>query len=231
MNQQDRHDLQRWLDGEFDAQGRAAFEQRIAEDPELRAELELHQRVGESLQRSFTVPDITAPVPAKLARPRWPWFLAGAASAAAVLLVWLQPWQDRAEIMRTAVGRSWLTVCGQPGAPSKEGTCASPSQLSDYVQPLVPELPSPLVWRDREGVRFERGLEPNPQDGLRVLELTVLPQTEVFVFVVPASTDPRPVLPLDTDWKLFRKSCGPLVVYELTPLDEPRGSQCLTERQ
>ncbi|MCA8974124.1 MAG: hypothetical protein KDC98_05350, partial [Planctomycetes bacterium] len=99
-----------------------------------------------------------------------------------------------------------------------------------YVQPLAPELPSPLVWRDREGVRFERGLEPKPHDGLRVLEVTVLPRTGVFVFIVPAVTDPRPVLPPDSEWKLFRKPCGPLVVYELTPLDEPRGLPCLAER-
>ncbi len=240
MNQQDRRHLQRWLDGEVDEQGRAAFEQRIAEDPELRAELELHQRVGASLQRSFTVPNITAPAPAELARPlRWPLFLSGAVSATAVLLVWLQPWNnsapasadpDRVEIMRTAVGRSWLAVCDQPDVPSKEPLCASPSQLPQYVQPLAPELPSPLVWRERPGVRFERGLEPKPLDGLRRLELVVLPRTEVLLFVVPASADPRPALPQDTDWNLFRKTCGPLVVYELTPLEEPHGLQCLTER-
>lgn len=45
-----------------------------------------------------------------------------------------------------------------------------------------------------------------------------------------ASADPRPALPQDTGWNLFRKPCGPLVVYELTPLDKPHGLQCMTER-
>ena len=258
MNQQDRQDLQLWLDGELDEQRRAAWAQRIAEDPEVRAELALLKQVGESLQRSFavpnltvpnstvpnstvpnsTVPNSTAPGPAEFARrPRWPLFLAGAVSAAAVLLVWLQPWNqparaaadpDRVEVMRTAVGRSWLAVCGLD-APSTEA-CASPSQLAQYIQPLTPEIASPLGWREQSGVRFQRGLEPKPQDGLRVIELLVLPRTEVFLFVVPAAADPRPVLPPDTDWNLFRKPCGLLVVYELTPLDKPHGLQCLTAR-
>ncbi len=228
MNQRDRHDLQRWLDGTFEAEERAAFERRIDEDPELRAELQVHEQVGESIRRSHSVPEINAPAPAApAAPPRWPFFVAGAASAAAVLLVWLQPWANRTELMRMAVGRSWLAVCEQPDPRPAEPACASPGQVPQYVQPLAPELPSPLVWRDAEGVRFERGLEPRPPNGLRVLALSVLPQTDVFLFVVPAATDPRPALPPDTDWNLFRKTCGALVVYELTPLEKPHGLQCL----
>jgi len=238
MNQQDRDTLQRWLDDELDAQERAAFEQRIAGDTELQAELELHERVGASLQRSFAVPDIALPdvvipdvvTPDTAAPPRWPQFLAGAISAAAVLLIWLQPWANdkKDEVMRTAVGRSWIAVCGQPDAPPNQSACATPGQVPAYVKPLTPELPSTLVWHDRTDVRFQRGVEPQPLNGLRVLELVVLPQTQVYLFVVPASADPRPALPSNSDWNIFRKTCGGLVLYELTPLQEPHGLQCLT---
>lgn len=233
MNQQDRDNLQRFVDGELTAPERAVFEQRLADDAELRAELELLERVESSLQRSFAVPDIRAPLPPD-SRPlqpsgrRWPQFLAGAISAAAVLLIWLQPWSNHDAVMRTAVGRSWLTVCGQPETPAPQSGCVSSNQVPDYVKALAPDLPSPLVWNSCDGVRFRRGVEPEPLNGLRVLELVVLPQTEVYLFVVPASADPRPALPKDSDWRLFRKDCGALVLYELTPLAEPHGLQCLS---
>lgn len=259
MNQQNRDTLQRWLDKDLDDQERAAFEQRLADDQDLQAELQLHERVGASLQRSFAVPDTVVPdtavpdsaVPDSAATdtavpdsaiahaapqqtnpapPRWPQFLAGAISAAAVLLIWLQPWSNGQadEVMRTAVGRSWIAVCGQPDAPPSQSGCASSGQVSAYVKPLTPELPSTLVWHDRNGVRFQRGVEPEPLNGLRVLELLVLPQTQVYLFVVPASADPRPALPSNSDWNLFRKACGALVLYELTPLQQPHGLQCLS---
>lgn len=229
MNRRDRDDLQRWFDGALDPGERSAFERRIAEDPELRAEAESFRRVDASLQRSFSVPNITSPLPAEVVRPRWPWFLAGAATAAVASLLWLQPWVNRDDVLRAAVGRSWIAVCGEPlDEPPSQSTCVSPGQVPEYVQPLVPELPTPLVWSDRSGVRFERGVEPQPLNGLRVLELTVLPGTRVLLFVVPASADPKPALPPDTEWKLFRRRYGSLVVYELTPLDEPRGLPCLS---
>ncbi|MCA8975520.1 MAG: hypothetical protein KDC98_12425, partial [Planctomycetes bacterium] len=116
MNEQDSHDLQRWLDGDLDAQEHAAFERRSAADAELRDELELQRGVGESLRRSFAVPDIALPAPAEPVPSRWPYFLAGVVSAAVVFLVWRQPWADPTRVMRAAVGRSWLAVCEQPDA-------------------------------------------------------------------------------------------------------------------
>lgn len=237
MNQQDRDSLQLWLDGELDAEARHEFEERLARDPDLRAELDLLERVGRSLQRSFAPPPMSTPpvaspaspesITSPAARPRWPAFVAGAVSAAAALLLWLQPWTGPEPDLHTAVGRSWLAVCGQPGAPNTSA-CASPTQVADYIQPLTAETAARLAWRGVDGVQFTRGVEPAPLDGLRVLELVVLPRTDVYLFVVPASADPRPALPHNTGWNLFRKACGPLVVYEVTPLQTPHALECLS---
>lgn len=237
MKEQDRRLVQRWCDGDLDGGERAAFEQRLADDPALRAEVALHGHVAASLKRAFAPPELGVPLPvgpaAQVGPRRWPWFVAGAACAAVAMLVWLRPWSDhdRTELMRAAVGRSWLAACGPPDAVALEPTCASPGQVPDYVQPLAPELPSPLVWRDRDGVRFERGVEAAPQAGLRILELAVQPQTAVFVFLVPAASDPHPVLPRGSGWRLFRRSYGSLVGYELTTLERPRGLACLAARE
>lgn len=248
MNERDRADLQRWLDGSLDAQDRTTFERRLAAEPELRAELALHEQVATSLRRSFAVPKITTPrlpppsigpAPGPTALRRW-WlpFAIGLATAAGVLLAWSRPWSPRTApspapetlaILRTAVGRSWLAVCDQQEAVAPLQSCTPPDQLPNYVGSLTPTLPSPLLWREQPDVVFERGLESTPHDGLRVLALVVLPGTRVFLFVVPAATDPQPTLPADSDWRLFRESRGPLVVYELTSLAEPRGLPCVMQ--
>ncbi|MGE3171632.1 MAG: hypothetical protein AB7O97_03340 [Planctomycetota bacterium] len=236
MNATDRDELQRWLDGDGDPQVRAAFARRMAADPALRAERALHEAVGASLRRGFAVPELAVPTPVAGASPRrWRLFVAGAVFAAAVLLAWLQPWSapsvadaERIEALRAAVGRSWLAVCG-PLDPAQQPSCLAPGELPEFVRPLAPELPSPLVWRQQPGVRFERGVDAASTDGLRVLELVVLPATRVFVFVLPQAVDPHPVLPSDSGWRVFRQVRGPLVLYELTPLGEARGLSCLVE--
>jgi hypothetical protein len=50
----------------------------------------------------------------------------------------------------------------------------------------------------------------------------------VMVFVDRASADNRPTLPSsETKLHLFRRESGPLVIYELTPLDRPEVSDYL----
>ena len=252
MNQTDREDVQRFVDGLLDERQSAALQQRMARDPELAAELELCRQVNQSVRRSFGVPTVVlprssqvepagvgptgtepaAPMPAR----RWPLFVAGAVSAAALLLAWLRPWTAsapalddlaRVELLRMAVGRSWLAACGQTDVIPPQVSCKTTDDVPGYVQPLVPQLPSPLSWRVHPEVRFVRGLEGRPQEGLRILELSVEGGSAVFLFVVAATADPRPVLPAASDWQLFDKRVGPLVIYELTPLEQPRGLQCL----
>jgi hypothetical protein len=43
----------------------------------------------------------------------------------------------------------------------------------------------------------------------------------VMMFVDRADADTHPVLPVNSKLHLFRKELGPLVLYELTPLDHP----------
>ncbi|MEO0478840.1 MAG: hypothetical protein AAF196_05115 [Planctomycetota bacterium] len=253
MNAQDRDDLQRWLDGSLEGAALTDFERRCETDPELRDEIRLHQSIDQSLRRSFSVPELNlerAGPPRRVA----PWipFVLGALGAAAMMLVWLQPWNtpeepspepEVAQMLRSAVGRSWLLCCEQPeelptaidwsatsnlpGPPIAPTGCSMPDQLPLYIQPLAPDLPSPLVWRAQPGVQFQRGLEERPEEGLRVIELLVEPSTKTFLFVVSSTNDPRPTLPEASEWRLFRDVRGPLVLYELTPLDRPRGLECV----
>ncbi len=243
MNEHDRLQLQQWFDGALDDEARAAFEQKLAQDPELQAEHELLGAVSDSLRRSFVVPDLAAPVgPDSSPRPIWPAFLLGAAAAAAVLLVWLRPWGTPPELAdpvpdptlaaaQTCVAQSWIAMSRQfpEETPWAAAGCSSPNQVPQYVQPLVPDLPQPLVWKQNEGVQFRRGVDVDPALSLRVLELVVMPSTRVFVFVVHAEQDPKPILPTGSDLAIFRAPRGRLVLYEITPLPEPRGLACLQE--
>jgi hypothetical protein len=46
--------------------------------------------------------------------------------------------------------------------------------------------------------------------------------TDVLVCVLPRELDPQPVLPVDAGLSVFRRELGGYVLYEVTPLAEPR---------
>ena len=62
-----------------------------------------------------------------------------------------------------------------------------------------------------------------------MIELLVQSRTKAFLFVVRSDNDPQPKLPEASNWSLFRESRGTLVLYELTPLDAPRGLECVSQ--
>jgi hypothetical protein len=52
---------------------------------------------------------------------------------------------------------------------------------------------------------------------------------EVIVFVDTLKHDSHPKLPADSKLHVFRSELGSLVLYEITPLDEPRASGLFRE--
>jgi hypothetical protein len=57
----------------------------------------------------------------------------------------------------------------------------------------------------------------------RMLQLRLRPAgPEVLVCVEPLAKDPHPVLPADSELHLHRRVLGEFVLYEITPLPEPR---------
>jgi hypothetical protein len=232
----DRSNLDAYLDDVLSASERAQMTREISVSRELQAEVELQSRIDESLRRSFspaTVPEELlaklqgSPTPDRNAPRSHRRRLTLAVTALAAMLVWgVLGWQYLAS--RTRAPRY------NPNAPL---ATIYESQLAAGFRPKWVcdddrEFASTFLTRQGQGLLL--GAMPRGSKmvgltycgGISRYTTTMLARVgdaPVMVFVDRVSADTHPRLPPDErKLHLFRKELGSLVLYELTPLEQPR---------
>ncbi len=237
---QEKPDLAKFeafLDGALPDDERAAMSRDIAGRPDLQREIELQRRIDGSLQKSFVAPELPAQLLTELQQPPHPtralprfWLpqLKLVAAVAAVVVVWgVIGWRyffagapagpacvpalplDQIYANFVAAGFQPMWVC------KDDAEFASTFQTRQGQRLLLAAMPAGTKM---EGLSYANALTPNT-----TVMLARVDETPVLVFVDRADADPHPAPPpAETKLHEFRKVLGPLVLYEVTPLDRPR---------
>lgn len=235
MNEQDEALLDRYLDGLLAGSEKAAFEQRIARDKELKNQVDLQRRLDGALVRTLPpAPDARALLDAaraerKVLRPTFGRrALVAAVSLAAVLLVALAVY-------------SFVV----PDAPKKDKVAKLPHRTFEqaYSERLQGGFKPDWVCNDEvELVASYKKAVGQPlrvaklDSGIEMLGLayfnTMSPWTiaflakvdgkEVIVFADPLSYDEQPKLGEGSKLHLHKRIIDKVVLYELSPFDEAR---------
>jgi hypothetical protein len=244
--QPDSSNLDAYLDGALPAKQQGAMKREIETNPELRAEVELQGRIDESLRRSFapskppaellavllaaggssastppTLRNATGGVPY-----RWRRWLAIAGVAVAATIVWaVVGWQFFA-------GRG-KTPNYDPNTPLETiyATSVADGFKPKWVCDEPHEFASTFKKRQGQGLLLAAMPPGIKMEGLHYLGglsryttamLARVDGKPVLVLVDKSSEDKHPAEPsAKSGLHLFRKELGPLVLYELTPLDRP----------
>ena len=232
----DRSNLDAYLDDMLSASERARVAREISASSELQAEVELQGRIDESLRRSFSPAAVPEELLAKLRGStvpdrnssllrRRPLILA--VTSLAAMLVWgVLGWQYLA-------GRSKVPHYN-PNAPL---ATIYETQLANGFRPKWVcdndrEFASTFLTRQGQGLLLRDMPEGSKMVGLTycggisrytTTMLARVGDVPVMVFVDRISADTHPSLPPDEHTlHLFRKELGSLVLYELTPHEQPR---------
>jgi hypothetical protein len=230
-----------YLDGTLAVEERDSFAQEISTNELLRSVVELQCQVDETLSRLFSPPQRPIELLAKLresghtaptanrARRRW---LKVASLAVAATVVWamlawhlFDPGTGVPHYNPNLPLNAIYEKCVADGFRPK-WVCDDPKEFASTFSArqgqglLLAELPTGIKM---EGLTYCGGLSRYTTTMLA--RVNGLP---VMVFVDRASADTHPALPpSETKLHLFRKETGPLVIYELTPLDQPKVSDYL----
>ncbi|MAE60452.1 MAG: hypothetical protein CMJ49_03745 [Planctomycetaceae bacterium] len=234
----EHHDdlLERYLDELLDDDQRARFEQRLAQEPELRRAVEQQQQINAAIKRLHAAPDhaptleqIQPASPAAPPRRRAaPWVKL--AVAAALLLV----------ISATFVVYEAREMIWPPPPFSPPPTPTFQQIYADTLQEFEPD------WVCENEAQFADSFDNRAGYPLAMLETTdaftplgisrrrtpLSPMTllllgradgrEIIVFATRLRYDKPTTLPPDSALHLFRKAIDDAVFYELSPLDAPR---------
>ena len=231
-----------YLDGLLSEADRTAFEQRLEAEPNLRAAVQMQQRLNDSLSRSFVVPapekvmgPIRAPQSSRaVQRSTWSIpailrsrYVALAASLLLVLGVWAA-WRaarDRdgsdgygplnARYSMEMVYRMETQKGFRP-----QWVCESEREFAttywlNLQQPLLVPIPAEKQgW----GLSYFNTLSPKT-----VVLLAKVGDTPVMVFADRAANDADVPLPSpESRLRAHRKRIGDLVLYEVSPLGKPQ---------
>lgn len=240
--------LDAYVDGLLSRPEREAFEARLAQNPLLRAEVEAQRRVDGSLRGLFPIP-MSLPLPpahvngkpqgqgpaAKSPSPAGRGTGAGSAGLAghgplalAILLLltggFLLWWNFDSSLF-TGTVRSERSLDGSYRQLVRDGfkpglDCATESELAAEVSKRagqtvrVARTPAGVQWLGLPshcGIPFEGAIVMAKVDG-----------REALLMVGPASDNEVQTVPWHSKLHLFRRDVGPLVVWEATPLKQPR---------
>jgi len=211
--------LERYLDGQLTAADRQRVERALESNPAAREQVRLQREMDQALGRLFAAaPAHPLPLPVGRRTPTWAWGLAAAVllAAAGVWAVWF-----RAPATRTPVPNA-LAVLYRAQVDSgfvPKQVCTTREAFSDWVrtyyqQPLYPSEP-------HEGVEFV-GWNYAPAVGKHSGVLLARAQgKEVIVVIDRAVLEKQPLTEnCDAALHIFREQVGPLVLYEVSPLDK-----------
>ena len=196
---------------------------------------EVHDPAGldQALRRAFAPPpleQLVARVEHAASRPHvplWPRLLPAACIAAALLVLALI-WRGTAPANNAEVARAWGAAYADAARHGfKEPACCSgPIDLSGMCRQLFRcevELPT------TQGVELCGKYASDLACKSTVL-LFLCDQMPVCVFVQRLESDPRPDPKALADLRLHRRELPPLVLYELSPAEQPRLLPAFTRR-
>lgn len=232
--QPDSSKLDAYLDRALPADERDAMKRELDVSPELRAAVELQGRIDESLRRSFAPSKPPAELLSRLsdaagvqppAKPRSRWLKIAAVAIAATIVWAVVGWQFFAGRFKTPnydpntpLETIYATSVADGFKP--KWVCDDPHEFASTFQTRQGQ---PLLLADLPPGTKMAGLAYF--GGLSRYTTAMLARVDgqpVLVFVDKASADTHPAEPSATSGlHLFRKELGPLVLYELTPLDHP----------
>jgi hypothetical protein len=243
FHQQPDADLEMHLDGLLQGEPRVEFQRRLDRDPELRREIELQDRVDQSIRRLF------APSPMKLpTSPATNSVSSSRTIAPSVSRTRSHPssWRSRvaaiAAILAFVIG-AWSIVLNIPRTNPRYTPPSWQSLEAIYAQRIDQGFEPDWIC-DNE-IQFERAflgqydqalqLRPTPSSiqtlGLayantmseRTMMLLARVDGEpVMVFIDRLNRDTNPTLAEDSPLTLHQTTIGSLVLYEMSPFGRPR---------
>lgn len=237
-NQQMQDLINAYVDDEMEQKQREKFQQRLAEDESLRAELELQQKIDDGLARLFTPTSkgniAVTPGNSNLKFPQGTKasnrgsrifsarrFAAAAAIAGGIFGSWLTfnalkptgtnrpQWQSIEAVYALAKADQvevWL--------------CEDEAEFADvfkngYDQPLVLPFDTP------QGIEVIGLAYKYTISRYTICLLSTVNNEPVVVFIDRIEAGARPQLDNTSNLRLFEKRVGRLVLYEVTPWQEP----------
>jgi hypothetical protein len=232
--QPDSSKLDAYLDGALPPEQHEAMQREIEASPALRAEVELQGRIDESLRRSFLpskppagllsiLREAAGVQPAIEPRRRW---MAIAGITTAATIVWaVVGWQffggrGKTPIYDPNTPLETIYATSVADGFKPKWVCDDPHEFASTFKQrqdqalLLAAMPAGIKM---EGLHYLGGLSR-----YTTAMLARVDGKPVLVFVDRAREDSHPAEPsAKSRLHLFRKELGPLVLYELTPLDHP----------
>jgi hypothetical protein len=223
--------IEGYLDGSLSADDRALFEARLERDPALRSELELQTRIDGSLGRLFEYRGHSAPAvpPESTSKSFKIRVWVPIAAAAAIVLIGVVVWLARpAPQPQYKIPRPQPVAFGLRNHYRAEvhngfvpmAVCTTPEAFEAWVQqnygtPLRPtETP--------EGVQFVGWNYTNLISSYTGILLARVDGQPVIVAMDKAELQTQPPTEGSGTEHIFSKEVDGLVLYEVTPFEEPR---------
>lgn len=231
-NQQTQALLNAYIDDKMEPNQRKEFQQRLAEDKNLRAEFELQQKIDEGLLRLFS-PSSNEHVSKILANSNVGqsnnnnriFAVRRFAAAAAIALGIFGSWLTFNALKQTGPDRpQWQSIAAiysQAKADQIEvWLCEDEAEFIDvfkngFDQPLVLPFDTP---QDIEvvGLAYRFAISR-----YTICLISKVNDEAVVVLIDRIEAGPRPQLDNTSNLRLFEKRVGRLVLYEVTPWQEP----------
>jgi len=240
-NNSDSCKIDAYLDNALAAEDRDQFSREVANSERLQGEIALQACVDQSLARLFAAPSPPRDLLLRMRRSE---------AVASVVIPWRHRWVKVAALV-TAATIVWCMLAWHffanntasprytPNLPLETiyQNCVADGFHPKWVCEDKHEFAATFFARQRQGLLLAdlpvgtkmEGL--TYRGGLSRYTTTMLARVNglpVMVFVDRAAADTHPTLPAgESKLHLFRKELGPLVLYELTPLNEPTVSDYL----
>lgn len=230
--------LNAYLDGDMEPKQREEFQQILAEDDNLRAELELQQKIDDGLVRLFT-PSSKVSIAVSLADSHMKLshdsetstkgsriflarrFAAAAAIAGGIFGSWLIWDSLKPTSTNRAQWQSIEAVYAQAKAEQVEvWFCEDEAEFADvfkdgYDQPLVLPFDTP-PGIEVVGLAYRFTISR-----YTICLLSTVNNEPVIVLIDRIEAGARPSLDQTSNLRLFEKRVGKLILYEVTPWQKP----------